>query len=115
MTHPPIRRTTGRLVLLTALLLTVLLPVPAPADVEVDYSAVVGAPPSEWGSNGLSTIEDQALWVDRWQETGLGVIRVQIPQFFLEPLNDNGDPERSTGLPSPSTPPSGFLPTSTTA
>lgn len=92
MTIAPTQRTTGRLVLLTALLFAWLPSAPAAADVQVDYSAVVGSPPSEWGSNGYATVEDQALWISRWQETGLGVIRIQIPQFFLEPFNDDGDP-----------------------
>jgi hypothetical protein len=92
VTIAPTRWTACHLVLLSALLLAGLPPAPAAADVQVDYSTVVGSPPSEWGSNGYSTVEDEALWISRWQEAGLGVIRVQIPQYFLEPVNDDGDP-----------------------
>lgn len=63
------------------------------ADVSVDYATVVGQPPSAHGTNSFSTVEDQALFVSRWQEMSIEVIRVQIPQFFLEPVNDDADPE----------------------
>ena len=75
------------------LLLFALLPRLAAADVDVDYATVVGDPPSAHGTNSISTIEDEAMWISRWQETSLGVIRIQIPQFFLEPVNDNADPD----------------------
>jgi hypothetical protein len=77
---------------LLALLSALLLPWIAAAAVEVDYATVVGDPPSGYGSNGLSTDQDQALMISRWQESGIQMIRVQLPQFFLEPENDNADP-----------------------
>jgi hypothetical protein len=92
---PPARRSVAPLLaqLLRRLLLIALLPGLAAADVDVDYGTVVGDPPSAHGTNGVSTIEDEAMWISRWQETSLGVIRIQIPQFFLEPVNDNADPD----------------------
>jgi len=59
----------------------------------VDYQNVVGDPPSAHGSNSFATDQDLALWISRWQEAGIGMIRIQLPQFFLEPTNDNADPD----------------------
>jgi len=87
----PIAAASGSL--LCGLLLVALLPGPAAADVDVDYATVVGDPPSAHGTNSSATIEDETMFVSRWQETSIGVIRIQVPQFFLEPVNDNADPD----------------------
>jgi hypothetical protein len=78
---------------LLALLPAFLAPRPAAAAVDVDYQNVVGNPPSAHGTNSFATDQDLALWVSRWQQTGVGLIRIQLPQFFFEPTNDNADPE----------------------
>jgi hypothetical protein len=76
-----------------ALLPLLLFPLLAAAAVEVDYENVVGAPPSGHGTNSFSTDQDESLLISRWQESGVQVIRVQLPQYFLEPVNDNADPD----------------------
>ncbi len=62
------------------------------ADVQVDYSVVIGTPPTAYGSNSIATDGDEAMWISRWNEAGLNMIRIQLPQYFFEPLNDNADP-----------------------
>jgi len=74
------------------LLAGLLLPLLAAAAVEVDYAGVVGDPPSGHGTNGLGTDQDEALLIDRWRESGVELVRVQLPQFFFEPVNDDADP-----------------------
>lgn len=64
----------------------------AGADIRVDYSTVVGTSPSAYGSNSFATDQDEAIWINRWNESGLGVIRLHLLQFYLEPQNDNSDP-----------------------
>jgi hypothetical protein len=78
---------------LLALLATLLIPRLSAAAVDVDYEDVVGSPPSAHGTNSAATDQDLALWMSRWQQAGIQVIRIQLPQYFLEPVNDNADPE----------------------
>ncbi len=66
------------------------------AAVTVDYSNIVGSSPDEYGTNGFATNEDITMWTSRWNETGIKVIRVQLPQYFVEPLNDDADPNTVT-------------------
>jgi hypothetical protein len=85
----------GTLSLLTGLLLSISAPCAAGAAVQVDYATAVGDSPSAHGTNSFGTDGDEAMWIARWQETGtgVGVIRIQLPQFFIEPANDNADPD----------------------
>jgi len=68
----------------------------AGAAVTVDYSNVTGSSPAEYGTNGFATDGDEAMWISRWNEAGIKVIRVQLPQYFIEPVNDNADPHTTT-------------------
>ncbi len=68
----------------------------ATAAVGVDYLNVIADPPDATGTNSFATDQDLRLWADRWQESGVEIIRIQLPQFFLEPVNDDADPNTIT-------------------
>jgi len=89
---PASRTTRARAATLLALLPVLLAPLLAAAALEVDYASVVGDPPSGHGTNSYSTDQDEALLISRWQESGIQLIRIQLPQYFFEPMNDNADP-----------------------
>lgn len=63
------------------------------AAVIVDYDKVLEPGPREYGTNGWWTDEDAGLWRARYAELAPRVVRVPLMQSFVEPVNDDSDPE----------------------
>ena len=62
------------------------------ATVRVDYQAVIGPGPAEYGVNGWWTDQDADLWRTRYAQLAPAIVRLPAAQSMLEPRNDDSDP-----------------------
>ena len=63
------------------------------ADILIDYGNVTSQSPPFYGVNGWWTDQDAQLWIDRYKELNVNIVRLPILQFILEPQNDNDNPD----------------------
>jgi hypothetical protein len=63
-----------------------------PADIVIDYDAILGPGHRGYGTNGWWTDEDADRWRERYAGLHPQVVRLPALQMILEPQNDNSDP-----------------------
>ena len=62
------------------------------ANVIVDFDKVITNSPQYHGVNGWWTDQDESLWIERYKELNVNIVRLPVLQFILEPQNDDSDP-----------------------
>jgi putative glycosyl hydrolase len=63
--------------------------------ITVDFGEVIGKSPEFYGVEYSWIDQEQDLYLERYSRLHANIIRVQIPQAFFEPINDNNDPHSS--------------------
>jgi len=63
--------------------------------IEIDYSQVISKGPDYFGWEGGWISEDSLVFLERYRLAPPNLIRIQVPMFLFEPVNDNTNPDSS--------------------